>query len=249
MYALLVDKSAATCKEMFSVVKDRVTVSPLTVQTDFEVGLFGAIAETWPECTLYGCYFHLKQNIWRHIQTCGLVQAYRDLESPIRQYCKLLVCLAFLPLTDVVEAFETIQTKAPKECVPLYRYFEENYIGNRNRGRSLRPRKDPMFALTQWNVRERTMEDMPRTSNNVEGWHNGFTGMIKKHPHLLALIDAIKTEQTNMEHNHVRLSTGLVHKRKKKWVEIEERIVALVTDYKKDNLEEWLRRLSLMIQY
>jgi len=73
--------------------------------------------------------------------------------------------------------------------------------------------------------------------------------MIKKHPHLLALIDAIKTEKTNMEHNHVRLSTGLVHKRKKQWVELEERIVTLVTDYKKDNMEKWLRRLSLMIQY
>jgi hypothetical protein len=103
----------------------------------------------------------------------GVWPCYRlqKIDSPIRLYCKLLACLAFLPLEDVVEAFEAIQLKAPKECVPLYKYFEENYIGKLNRGN--RPRKDPMFALTQWNVHDRTMDGMPRTSNNIEGWHFG----------------------------------------------------------------------------
>ena len=65
---------------------------------------------------------------------------------------------AFLELDPQLLAF----MDAPRECVPLYKYFEENYTGKRNRGRSLNPRKKSMFAHTQWNVHERTMDGMQK---------------------------------------------------------------------------------------
>ena len=191
----------------------------------------------------------IKQSIWRHIQLYGLATAYRDLANPVRLSCKHLACLAFVPLNDVVESFEILQKKAPNECLTLYKYFEDYYIWKKKRGRALQALKDPHFTHVQWNVHDRTMDGMPRTSNNIEGWHNGFSGMVSKHPHLLVLIDAIKTEQSHTENNYIKLSTGRANSRKKRWVELEERIVNILKEYKKDSLEEWISNLSLLIQF
>ncbi len=110
-------------------------------------------------------------------------------------------------------------------------------------------RKEPRFALTQWNVHDRTIVGLPRTSNKVEGWHNAFSGSAKNHPHLLALITAIHTEQANTENNYVKLSTGVENHKRKKWQKLEERIVNVLKDYKKEKVESWLNNLALLVQF
>jgi hypothetical protein len=49
---------------------------------------------------------------------------------------------------------------------------------------------------------------------------------------------SIKTEQNNTDHNFIRISTGLVNKRKLRWMKHEERIVNILSDYKKAKLVE-----------
>ena len=66
------------------------------------------------------------------------------------------------------------------------------YIGVKNKGNAKQKRKDPHFVHVQWNVHSRTTEGLPRTSNNVEGWHLAFSHIVSHHPHLLKLIDVIK---------------------------------------------------------
>jgi hypothetical protein len=166
-------------------------------------------------------------------------------DNPLFNYS---LCLAFLPIGDVVEGFEMVQKSALKECIALYQYFEINYIRQKKRGKAAPSRKDPLFAIVQWNVYDRTMDGMPRTSNNVEGWHFGFAGMVFKHPHLLALIDAIKLEQSNTENNHVKLTTGISNHRAKKWVLFEERIVLIMKDYNIATMKDWLMSLAMLIQ-
>ena len=78
------------------------------------------------------------------MQSLGLAVDYKVLNSPTRLYCKLLACLAFLPLEIVVETFDELKVEALK-AVPglaeLYKYFEANFIGQKTRGRGAR--KDP----------------------------------------------------------------------------------------------------------
>ncbi len=251
------DKTEETYEAFMNQVKLLVKSEPRSVQTDFELGLQNSVRTTWPNCRVYGCYFHFKQSIYRHIQSEGLASLYNDLTSEVRLYCKILACLAFVPVTEVVAVFDYVRSIAPKNVLGLFKYFESSYIGSKSRGKGAR--KEPRFPIDMWNVHGRTLEGMPRTSNNVEGWHNGFSVIVSNHPHLLKLIDAMKAEQSNTENKLVQIRTGLVQKRRPKYVILEERIVIVIGDYttflRDDGTEntasvmEWLTDMSYLVQF
>ena len=52
----------------------------------------------------------------------------------------------------------------------LIDYFEDNYIGRLTRT----GRRTPIFPKNLWNVYDSAVEELPKTINNVEGWHNAF---------------------------------------------------------------------------
>ena len=80
---------------------------------------------------------------------------------------KMLVALAFVPLSDVVNAFNTLVAEMPEQLDPKIDYFEKNYIGVAHR----RGRRPPRFPLELWNVNDPVEEEIPRTNNHVEGYH------------------------------------------------------------------------------
>jgi hypothetical protein len=83
------------------------------------------------------------------------------------------------------------------------------YIGKKKPGRGT-TRKEPLFAHESWNVHRRTIDGQPRTSNNVEAWHNAITYSVigLKHNHILKLIDGLKLEQSHTQNVIFRLNTG-----------------------------------------
>ena len=127
-------------------------------------------------------------------------------------------------------------------------YFEDNYIGAKKRTK-VPSRKTPRFSLELWNCYERTKEGIPRTNNNIEGWHNALQSTIKSHPHLLSLIDSLKLEQSNTENVYIKLSTGQVNKRKAAYMKLEEQITKIVNDFNKEKVVGYLNNLSLLIEY
>ena len=57
--------------------------------------------------------------------------------------------------------------------------------------------KNPCYPIEHWNSFSRVMSNIPRTTNHVEGWHNGFNSIIAKiHPTIWHFIDAIKLDQS-----------------------------------------------------
>ncbi len=53
-------------------------------------------------------------------------------------------------------------------------YFAVNHIGSeRGRGQNRR-RMVPRFKIVDGNVRDRALEDKPRTNNNLEGFHKSL---------------------------------------------------------------------------
>ncbi len=50
-------------------------------------------------------------------------------------------------------------------------YFEDNYIGRR--ARNIR-RRSPRFPISFWNCYTRLDQQLPRTNNSQEGWHNAL---------------------------------------------------------------------------
>lgn len=52
-------------------------------------------------------------------------------------------------------------------------YMERNWVG-----RDLMP---PRYPPTMWNNKDIALEQMPKTSNSVESWHNTFAGIFLRH--------------------------------------------------------------------
>ena len=58
--------------------------------------------------------------------------------------------------------------------------------GIRQRGR----RRGVVFPIPLWNVYDQIHEDLPRTNNSVEGWHNAFNLRVGvSHPTVRKLVE------------------------------------------------------------
>lgn len=83
-------------------VDDRI---PLRIIFDFEIGFITAFNEVFPGVIEQGCYFHFRKCIWQHVQEVGLKERYSEninLSMPV----KMFAALAFLPVEDVIYAYE-----------------------------------------------------------------------------------------------------------------------------------------------
>ena len=253
VYALLPNKTQESYRRFLEIVSNNLTKDPLYVGLDFEQGIINAVKESYHDIAIHGCYFHFRQNLWRKIQKSGFATDYNN-DSKVRIFFRKFAILAFVPLGDVVSAFEFL-VKTNDELCKLYKsfvdYFEETYIGCKKRGRGI-GRKDSLFPIKMWNVYQRTVDHQPRTSNNVEGWHYGisYTHIHQKLNHILRIIDSIKLEQRNTEILNVRLNTGTCENRRKKaYEELDKRICAILVNYSVDDLGNFFDNLSLIIEY
>ncbi len=67
----------------------------------------------------------------------------------------------------------------------LNSYFVGAYIGIQRRRGERRRRVLPLFPIEECNVREHTLNDQPRTNNDVEGFHTALRVSITiMHPNL-----------------------------------------------------------------
>jgi hypothetical protein len=78
---------------------------PQTIMTDFEIAMINGIRIELQQTAHRGCFFHLCQSIFRHIQENGLKREYEP-NPEVALTLKLLPALAFVPTQDVVEGFE-----------------------------------------------------------------------------------------------------------------------------------------------
>ena len=113
----------------------------------------------------------------------------------------MLAALAFVPLLDVIDAFESVADEFPLDAQEVINYFEDAYIGR------LRPgghRRALLFDLALWNMYSQTIGDLPRTNNAVEGWNRRFQANVAAyHPNFWKFIDILKWEQSL---SHVNIS-------------------------------------------
>ena len=101
--------------------------------------------------------------------------------------------LALPPPEHTINWFEKLISEFdfPTEIVD---YFEDTYIGRPNRNGS---RRNPQFHVLMWNVYDRTVDNLPRTNNSVEGFHRGFESMLQAtKPDVWKILDAIQRQQT-----------------------------------------------------
>ena len=141
---------------------------------DFELGLSNAIEKACPSTDLSYCFFHLCQSMWRNVQNKGLATEYSE-NQEFRMLVKSICALAFVPVKDVVHLFEQLTLNVDESHQKITDYFEDHYIG---RLRSGNRRAKPTFPIKKWNMYDRTLSELPRTNNSLEGFHNGFRVMM-----------------------------------------------------------------------
>ena len=107
-------------------------------------------------------------------------------------------------------------------------------------------RKKPQFPIELWNVHDRVSQNLPRSNNSIEGWHNAFAQRVSiTHPTINKLTAKIRTEQSKFEIDIAQIRLGHEPKPKKAtYRKLDERITRLVGDYGTVDLGEYLKNLA-----
>jgi len=103
--------------------------SPKTLLVDFEKAAHDGFLAVFPNSKIKCCQFHLGQSLFRKIQILGLRNEYTKY-SEIGIRLKSFFGLAFLPCTEVSDAFEDLMSIAPEDQTILNfsDYVLETYI-------------------------------------------------------------------------------------------------------------------------
>ena len=136
--------------------------------------------------------------------------------------------LAFVPEEDVPDCITILMTDFPESAIKFAKYFEETYIGKRLHDQS---RRVPPFPTRIWYMYQWVLQQLARTTNPVEGWHNAFqTSIACSHPTIGKFLKALQREQYLQEAFVTKWEAGETRVNTKKTVESNERIRALVSD-------------------
>ena len=155
---------------------------------------------------------------------------------------KILAALAFVPLNDIVNAFDTVVAQMPEELDPIIDYFENNYIGVIHR----RGRRRPRFPLELWNVHNRVEEEIPKTNNHVETYHRHLQAAILSfHPNIWTFPKVLKKEEALKRLEMIQMEAGeAAPPQKIRYRECSSRIQAIVKDYDNRNTLSFLRGIA-----
>lgn len=134
VYVLLPDKTEDTYCRMFTALNSiKSNLKPKLFMLDFEKAAMNAVVHVYPDTQVKGCFFHLGQSFWRHIQSLGLQKNYS--EDPEFSLClRKLLALAYVPENKFIHYFELLLNtkfyeKNENIITKLVDYFEDTYIG------------------------------------------------------------------------------------------------------------------------
>jgi len=222
-------------------------LQPQSILTDFELSAINAFQFSFPNSEHRGCFFHFSQSIWRRVNDISEIRERYVKEAEFAHNIKKLVCLAFVPVNDVVIAFEQLTdtvffTDNEQLLEGLIDYFEDNYIGHLLRHR----RRSPRYAIDLWNCHDAVVDGIPKTNNNIEGWHRRFSSLIgASHPTIWKFIDALKKEESLVKFKLNQYEAGIPRPLQSRIYRVcAERVQSSVNQYDHSNILEYLNTLS-----
>lgn len=225
LYILLPGKQESHYRQVIRALLDRGISHPATITIDFEAAAINAFSAHFPSASIHGCFYHLCQSLWRRVQQSGLTEQYRT-DVQLRTAIKMLAALSFLPVDQVGDGFDDVQRAMPPQGMQIVEYFEDNYVGRLTQ----EGRRAPRFPCALWNNRVRIQSGLPRTNNNVKGWHSAFNRAIGAHHlNIYKFLHQLQLEQNKNEVAIARLIAGSEPPtRARKYVLIDQRLRRLV---------------------
>lgn len=244
IYALLPNKRRITYDRLFEQLHALMPhLRPQHIYCDFEMAAIQSLAESFPTAVIRGCFFHLAQNLKKHLSTAGLQNSYNN-DAVFALQARMITSMAFIPLIDLEAALEELGNHLPNDLQPILDWFEDTYIGRRNRrGNGRRP---PLFPVEMWNVYERSLRGEDRTNNHAEAAHRRLQtelGMTK--PTIWIFIDSLRKVQHGRDLFYEQLVAGRNPPLKlKKYRDADERIIRILREYNNRNTLEFLRGIA-----
>ncbi|XP_067945425.1 uncharacterized protein [Watersipora subatra] len=212
---------------------------------DFENAIKNALHTVFPDTTIQGCFYHLSQAIYRKVQNEDLQVQYQN-DVDINMCIRSMAALAFVPVNDIVESFETFSDNIPEVAQPVVDCFEDTYIRRQQR----RGRHEPRFPHTMWSIHERVVNNLPSTNNNVEEWHIHMQASISAyHPNVWHFLIIIFREQALNEATITQMIVGeLAPSQRPKYRAISQRLQTIVANYDNRPVLEFFRGIAENIE-
>ena len=247
VYCLMTNKTADSYRRMLVALHNLIPLAaPSKILVDFERATINEFQSAYPGATLTGCYFHLTQSVIRKVNEIGLKTVYQN-DDDIRTGIRCLSSLAFVPPTDVGEAFDILTESMPTidHMDELVTFFEHTYV----RGRRLRGRVEaygpPMFNIQSWNQHDAGATGMARTTNIVEGWHHGLQSLFHcHHPTMWTFLNGIRQDMNKQKALLLQGATGANHPADKKYRRLNERVRTAVAAYGRSEILVYLKAVS-----
>lgn len=222
VFAFLPNKKKETYLRLFRIILEHVPEwNPGTVTVDFEAAVISALREVLPAVNVYGCYFHMKQCLWRKVQELGLTREYRENEE-VRMQVRMCAALAFLRPEDISDGWLEIHSKSPDvtKLAEFFDYFVERWLENDE------------IPVSLWSCYGRRH----RTTNAVEGWHSKINNMlVKRNPKVKDVIGVMRTEAESTACAIMRRELNMDGKRRKStYRRLDERLEKTVKMYEED---------------
>jgi hypothetical protein len=189
--------------------------------------------------------FHFGQCVWRRLQSQGLVKRYRD-EPDFALRIKSLLAMAFVPPADVIRVYERIIADlAYRDLDAICDYMKDNFIGRERRG----ARGQPRFSIELVNQYLRVIANLPRSNNNIEGWHNAFNNVVGAvHPTTTKLARKLHQEQHRSQIFQRQLELNVpAGKKKKTYIRINQTLHTMATDYNNLDPVEYLGDIAQVL--
>lgn len=244
IYCLLTSKTEAIYNRLFEWLREYCAGMNWnlvwnTIKIDFESGLIPSLEFNFPEIMpFHGCYYHFCSCVYRYaVDHLGLGTAYRNPETHVKRYVKLLMALGFLPVHQVIEEFENLRdnefpfqendAETVAKLHELNDYFRYYWLGV---GQGQGPHQSPETC----NV----YQEDNRTNNDLEGWHNKLNKQVGLNCILWKFIKSLKVMQGFAEADFARILRGeAITKQKKKYRDINERLRDLAVLLEAGNID------------
>ncbi|XP_044597080.1 uncharacterized protein LOC123273681 [Cotesia glomerata] len=219
---------------------------------DFELAFMAAVKKVFPDYDVKGCLFHYSQCILRKIQNSGFINLYKY-DGDYALHLKMFYALAYVPVNHVITVYESL-IKLPffvdreEKLSEFLDYMESNWIGKLTR-RGERQRST--YDVVIWNHYQSTIDEVERTNNSIEGWHNRFNMRVQNaHVTIWQFIEFLRNKQGLTEYELEQMVGGKEpSKKKRKYRNHDRRLLNVVETWGKvDNLE-YLRGIAHNIEY
>ncbi|XP_063994399.1 uncharacterized protein LOC135171755 [Diachasmimorpha longicaudata] len=196
LYALLPDKRESTYDHLFHMIKELwPQFNPNNISIDYELAAHNSIGQKFSEANIFGCLFHLTKNVKLKLGEEGLIKHYNN-EPEFAVWARMIPALAFIPMSHIETAIETLYDILPDALHPVLQYFEDTYMGPMRRNKRGRAR----FPPSTWSVHERTLANQDRTNNFAEAAHRRLQRELDvSHPSLWKFIDGLRTVQSSLD--------------------------------------------------